>query len=342
MSNKKILYQLKNIRFRYNDRFELNIPELDIPEGSSVGFIGPNGGGKSTLLKIFAFIEQPQDGEIIFSGNRLRYDDQETARSVTILLQEPYLLKRSVFENVAFGLKVRGKRQGLAAGVHEALEMVGLDPVGFAARSWYELSGGEAQRVALAMRLIIKPRVLILDEPTISVDEASSELIKEAVLACREKYGTTLLIASHDQVWLNSITNDIRKVSRGRITGSAAGNLIAGPWQRGEDGLYLSHLPDGQAIFSTVPPHADAQGFLDPSDIILSMMPPEKVSAQNIINAVIVHMRVEEDSSIMSVGLRAGGMHLVSRITLHAAKTLNLFPGEQVWAVFKASSIKWG
>jgi tungstate transport system ATP-binding protein len=336
------MYHLKNIRFRYGERFELNIGELEIPQGSSMGFIGPNGGGKSTLLKILGFIEQPQEGEIEFDGERITREDHGPRRDVTMVLQEPYLLKRSVSDNVAYGLKMRGERKGLKKRVHEALRMVGLEPAGFASRAWYELSGGEAQRVALASRLILRPRVLILDEPTASVDEKSALLIKEAVIACKEKYGTTLLIASHDQFWLNSITDDIRRLSYGRLMGSAAGNLISGPWEKGEDGLYLSRLPDGQAIFSTMPPHINAQGILDPSDIILSIQPPGQVSAQNIMEAVIVHMKVEDDPGVMSVGLRAGGMNLVSRITQHAARSLKLFPGEKVWAVFKASSIKWG
>jgi len=341
MSTGTPLYHLKNIRFHYKERFELSIPELSIDSGASIGFIGPNGGGKSTLLRIIGFLLHPQEGEIYYKGEKVMRESDGPRREVTTMLQEPYLLKRSVFDNVAYGLKMRGERQGTRGRVHDALEMVGLDPAGFASRSWFELSGGEAQRVSLASRLILKPRVLILDEPTASVDEASGRLIKEAVLQCRERYGTTLLVASHDQIWLNTITSDIRKVSRGRIMLSAASNLVAGPWIPGEDGLYHSLLPGGQVIYAPKPPEPESQGMIDPTDIFLSMSPPEKISAQNILDAGIVNMRIENESGMMTLGLDAGGMQLTSRITQHAAKSLGLFPGEKVWVVFKASSIKW-
>ncbi|MCE5275469.1 MAG: ATP-binding cassette domain-containing protein [Syntrophaceae bacterium] len=341
MSTGTPLYLLKNISFHYKERFELNIPELSIDSGASIGLIGPNGGGKSTLLRIVGFLLHPQEGEIYYNGEKVTRETDGPRREVTTMLQEPYLLKRSVFDNIAYGLKMRGERQGTRERVYESLEMVGLDPAGFASRSWFELSGGEAQRVSLASRLILKPRVLILDEPTASVDEASGRLIKEAVLQCREKYGTTLLIASHDQIWLNTIASDIRKVSLGRVWESAAGNLIAGPWKSGENGLYLKKLPDGQTIFATKPPEPERQGMIEATDIIISTMPPERVSAQNILNAGIMNMRIEKESGMMVVGLDAGGLQLTSRITQHAARSLGLFPGEKVWVVFKATSIKW-
>ena len=101
------------------------------------------------------------------------------------------LKKRTVYKNIAYGLKVRGDRDNLTQSVHDALNMVGLDPDAFAQRQWDELSGGEAQRVALAARLVLKPRVLLLDEPTASVDAASSELIRVASLRARSEWGTT-------------------------------------------------------------------------------------------------------------------------------------------------------
>jgi len=252
MSPKPHLYQVKGLVFRYGERFELNIPDFSIEPGSAVGLIGPNGGGKTTLLRILAFIERPQGGEILFDGERTRVEDAPLTRSVSMLLQEPYLLKRSVFENVAYGLKVRGERKRLKQKVEEALGTVGLDFQDFSRRSWYELSGGEAQRVALAARLILKPRVLILDEPTASVDEKSALLIKDAVIESRSKDGTTLIIASHDHFWLNSITTDIRRVYRGRVLGKAVRNVIIGPWVDIGEGLCRTTLPDGQPVVGSL------------------------------------------------------------------------------------------
>ncbi len=156
------LYQIKNLKYRYGEHFELNMPELTIEQGASVGFAGSNGSGKSTLLRLLAFIEMPDAGDIRFNGAEMSKNNGGSKRDVTMLLQEPYLLKRSVFENVAFGLKIRDDRKDLKGRVCAAMELVGMSPREFARRRWHELSGGEAQRIALAARLVLRPKVLIL------------------------------------------------------------------------------------------------------------------------------------------------------------------------------------
>lgn len=341
MSTNKPLYHIKDLRYRYGERFEMHIPELSIPAGAAVGLIGPNGGGKTTLLRILAFIEKPHGGAIFFDGKRVSGEDTHLTRSVSMLLQEPYLLKRSVFENVAYGLRARGEKRSLGEKVNDALAMVGLEYEDFARRSWYELSGGEAQRIALAARLILKPRVLILDEPTASVDEKSALLIKEAVVESRKRDGTTLIIASHDHFWLNSITSDIRRVYRGRVLGSAARNVIAGPWGSIEDGLCRTTLPDGQSIIASCPAMQGMHGMVDPADIVLSLHKPGAMSAQNMLHAAIVSLEMNGDTGIVNVSLDVGGFRLLARVTRHTAREMNLLPGEKVWAVFKASSIQW-
>jgi tungstate transport system ATP-binding protein len=112
-----------------------------------------------------------------------------------------------VFENVAYGLRLRRiPYSEIKMRTEEALTSVGLEPEYFAHRQWYALSGGESQRVALASRLALKPEVLLLDEPTANIDEASSILINNALTKIKEK-GTTIIIASHDITWLNELIN---------------------------------------------------------------------------------------------------------------------------------------
>jgi tungstate transport system ATP-binding protein len=130
--------------------------------------------------------------------------------------QEPYLLKRSVENNVAYGLKVRGVKDWRNQ-VKEVLNRVGLSPEHFSRRPWYELSGGEAQRVALAARLVLRPRVLLLDEPTTSLDAESAERIKTAVRAARKEWKTTLVVVSHDTKWLDTLCDQILFMAYGEL-----------------------------------------------------------------------------------------------------------------------------
>lgn len=213
------LYSLQSITQRYSGRTVLDLDSLDIASGSIVGISGPNGCGKSTLLRILARLETPCGGSMHFKGHPLDIRVADGHREITLLLQEPFLLKRSVFANVGFGLRAR-KVANVEARVEAALQMVGLDPVAFSSRKWYELSGGEAQRVALAARLAIRPALLLLDEPTASLDEASAETIREAALSARNEFGTTLVIVSHDMSWLSAACDSIIRMERGKIVNS--------------------------------------------------------------------------------------------------------------------------
>ncbi|MEW5771915.1 MAG: ATP-binding cassette domain-containing protein [Thermodesulfobacteriota bacterium] len=209
------LYSLRNVRQSYNGRPALDLDELDIPERSILGLAGHNGSGKSTLLRILAFLEAPAAGTVAYAGRPAGTRDAALRREVTLLTQEPYLLKRSVLGNVAYGLKVRGEAWRERA--EEALGMVGLAPEAFARRSWRELSGGEAQRVALAARLALRPRVLLLDEPTNNLDRESAARIKDAALAARAAWGATLVVVSHDMPWLSAVADQMVFLADGRI-----------------------------------------------------------------------------------------------------------------------------
>ena len=202
------LYELRDVVQRYDDRVVLDIPRLDLTAGSIVGLAGPNGGGKSTLLRLLAFLETPVRGEVRFDGQPSLGREFELRRLVTCFPQEPYLLKRSVRANVGYGLAVRGET-GIPARVDEALTLVGLDPGRFAGRQWSQLSGGEVKRVALAARLALRPRVLLLDEPTANLDRDSAERVRQAVAAARDSWGTTLVVSGHDQPWLRAICDSI-------------------------------------------------------------------------------------------------------------------------------------
>ena len=208
------LYELNDIVCAYEGEPVLEIASLSIAAEGPLAFVGHNGSGKSTLLKLLAFLLPPVSGTLRFLGEYPeRLDDARL--HTTLLLQDPYLLRRSVFENVAYGLKARGSRD-IRNRVIESLEMVGLSG-DFARREWYQLSGGEARRVALASRLVLRTKVLMLDEPTANVDEENAQLIAEAILDAWKRWDTTPLIATHDLQWLDTVTQRRIFMRRGKI-----------------------------------------------------------------------------------------------------------------------------
>jgi tungstate transport system ATP-binding protein len=195
-------YEISGVEHAYNGQASLRCQRLDVPEGAVVGIGGPNGAGKSTLMRVMAFLLAPSRGSVRFFGREARCGDPALIGQAVLMPQDPALLRRRVEANVLYGLKLRGMDDPRAAA--EALELVGLDPGKFMRRWWWELSGGEARRVALAARLAIKPRVLLLDEPTASLDPESAELVRLAVLAARRARGLTALAVSHDREWLDA------------------------------------------------------------------------------------------------------------------------------------------
>ncbi|HBE95059.1 MAG TPA: ABC transporter ATP-binding protein, partial [Desulfovibrio sp.] len=135
------LIVLRDVLQAHGGRTVLDVPFLAVEKGAIVGITGPNGSGKTTLLRILAFLDRPLRGEVLFAGKPASGREGELRKVVTLLVQNPYLLRRSVRANVAYGLKIRGARD-LRKKTDRALAAVGLDPRIFADRSRHELSGG--------------------------------------------------------------------------------------------------------------------------------------------------------------------------------------------------------
>lgn len=335
------LYRVESLKYSYGMHFDLDVQELVIRHGESLGIVGPNGSGKSTLLNLLAFIDAPDTGTIYFEGVPAGPESIEARRGVTMLLQVSYLLKRTVFENVAYGLRLRGEMQNAAERVSEALSWVGLAPDKFAHRMWHQLSGGEAQRVALASRLVLRPKVLVLDEPTASVDRHSSYLIKEAIDKSRRMFNTSLIIVSHDYLWLNTVADKLVRMEEGRLMEYVAGNVIHGPWEETGDRLFGKRLSDGQVILSARGTSTESSAILNPSSITVGLEPPRGESALNVLKGKILNMSDEAATENILVEVVVAQTHLNVRITKPSAVRLQLVPGKEVWVIFKATSLEW-
>jgi len=193
------LYRLRSVTKRYGRNIAVDIDLLTIDAGRLYTLTGANGAGKSTLLGILAFLTPPTTGEIFYAGERIDWKSdivRRRRRKVTLLHQSPYLFGGTVFRNVAYGLKARGiAGDGTLRAVDRALETVGLE--GFRARDARELSGGEAQRVAMARARAMDPEVLLLDEPLANIDRETAILL-ETVIASLPSRGTTVVMTTHD------------------------------------------------------------------------------------------------------------------------------------------------
>lgn len=174
---------------------------LDIGEGEAVGLIGPSGSGKSTLLMTMAGLERPDSGEIRIAGSRIdQLDEDALARfrgeRIGIVFQSFHLIPTmTALENVAIPLELAGRSDAFEAAKRE------LQAVGLGERlSHYpgQLSGGEQQRVALARALAPNPKILVADEPTGNLDEASGSTIIDLMFALKRERGGTLVLVTHD------------------------------------------------------------------------------------------------------------------------------------------------
>lgn len=197
------------------------IEDLIIQSGRLYLLTGANGSGKSTLLSILAFLTPPTRGDIYYSGVRAIFGSsrslQKLRREVTLLHQNPYLFRQTVYGNVAYGLMIRritGQEQERR--VAEALDLVGLG--GFQQRQAQELSGGEAQRVAMARALALKPKVLLLDEPLSNVDSNTAKLLEQVIVSLPKK-GTSVIITSHDHGHLERLECARIHLAAGRLNG---------------------------------------------------------------------------------------------------------------------------
>ena len=337
----KYLYELSNLKHRYeNGPVTLDIDSLKIAEGGVTGLVGPNGSGKSTLLKILAFLEPAAAGTVVFDGQAAAGRERELRRCVTYLLQDSYLLKRNIFENIAYGLRLRGETEGLKDRVYDAMARVGLAPEKFAERLWYRLSGGEVQRAALAARLALHPRALLLDEPTANVDEASAQLVKEAALSAWKEWGTTVVIATHDLVWLYEVSTDVVSLYRGRVAGLGAENIIQGGW-RAEGGGLVKELADGSVLRGPACGTKVSGGILSPDEVAVAREEPPRAENMNVLRGIVTQMALERGSDRVLVSIDTAGLVLKARVAREKIAAEGIVPAAAVWLSFPVCKLRW-
>ena len=207
---------LHNIVKVYENYHALEIEDWSIKRGTLWGIIGPNGAGKSTLAKIVGRLEDPTSGEIYYDGKPYTSLVQ---KEMTVVFQKPYLLRTSVWENIAYPLKIRGyKSIEIEKVVNDILLQMGIDKIKHQ-KSW-TLSGGEAQKVALARALVFKPKLLILDEPTANIDPSAVAVMEKMIRSANQEDQTTVLMVTHSLQQAKRLCKEIVFMHKGKIVES--------------------------------------------------------------------------------------------------------------------------
>ena len=190
--------KFKGIEKRYGKVVAVKKMDLEIPEGSLVTLLGPSGCGKTTLLRMLAGLEEPTHGDIFVKGVRINATPIHK-RNLGIIFQNYALFPhKTIFDNVAFGLKYRSASKAIMKEkVEKALETVRLPGVGDRMPS--QLSGGQQQRIALARAIVIEPDVLLMDEPLSALDENLREDMRREIDNLQQALGVTTIFVTHDQ-----------------------------------------------------------------------------------------------------------------------------------------------
>ena len=265
--------EVKNIHKRFGEFVALDNVSLQFPQGELTALLGPSGCGKTTLLRIIAGLEHPDSGQVLLDGEDASARHVRE-RQVGFVFQHYALFKHmTVFENVAFGLRVKPRKERpsedqIRQKVKQLLELVQLDWL--ADRYPPQLSGGQRQRIALARALAVEPRVLLLDEPFGALDAKVRKELRRWLRRLHDELHVTSIFVTHDQEEALEVADQVVLMNKGRVeqlgTPDAVYNHPASPFVYGFLGnVNLFHgrvhegvLASGGVNFD-VPDHAEVQ-----------------------------------------------------------------------------------
>ena len=281
--------EIRHITKHFGAFRALNDVSLDIASGELVALLGPSGCGKTTLLRIIAGLESADAGSILFSGADTT-DVHVRERQVGFVFQHYALFRHmTVAENVAFGLRVKPRRERpsdaqIKAKVHELLGLVQLDWL--ADRYPSQLSGGQRQRIALARALAVEPKVLLLDEPFGALDAKVRKELRRWLRRLHDELHVTSIFVTHDQEEALEVADRVVVMNKGRIeqvgTPQEVWEHPASPFVYGFLGdvnLFRGRATGGQMQVGdwqiAAPEHAhaldaEAMAFVRPSDLTVA------------------------------------------------------------------------
>lgn len=352
-----------NIVRRYGARTILDGASVSVQSGEVLAIVGPNGAGKSTLFRTLLLLERPDAGAVRLGGAIMRYRDRRARGRIAGVFQRPLLFSGTVMDNVVFGLRATGvsARERLDRAT-AALRWLDLDELG--ARQSITLSGGEAQRVALARALVLRPEVLLLDEPTASLDVGARRQFRlDLERVARHRAGGVILI-THDANEAFGLADRIAVMHDGRVVQVATPDevmlrpatpfiaeltgaelLLHGRVDRIDDGLVAVRIsPDAVLWSAAARDAAPAAGMpcvvaYRPEDVILAAGGAvQEMSAVNRLPATV--QTVVPAGALMRVRIRtADDIILTALLTRRSVDSMDLSPGTAVTAHIKAAAL---
>ena len=223
-----MIMKIENLNFIYNpntpfEKRALDNISLEIEQGEFIGLIGHTGSGKSTLVQHLNGLLKPTSGKIIIDGVNITEKEanlKEIRQKVGLVFQYPehQLFEETIYKDIAFGPKNLGlNEEEVKARVKEAMELVGLDYEELKDRSPFELSGGQKRRVAIAGVLAMKPKILVLDEPTAGLDPRGRDEILGEIQQLYDKENMTTILVSHSMEDIAKLVNRILVMHRGKV-----------------------------------------------------------------------------------------------------------------------------
>lgn len=337
----------------YGDVEALRDVSFTVKDGEVLTVVGPNGSGKTTLLKILGALETPSEGKVIFDGSRLDESNAAIARrKATMVFQRTILLRGSVRDNVAYGLRLRNiPVEEVNHRVEEALDLVGLADLGD--RLARSLSGGEQQRLSLARGFVLNCKLLLLDEPTANLDPESLSIVKGAITRLNKETDTTIVMATHNLRQAEELSERIVLLDMGKVVEMGqpldlfrSPSALMARFARSEnvftgdsnlvEGVYHVDIGEDVVIRGASGREGRVTIRVRPEDIILSRRKMVS-SARNTLKGHIIS--VEGRGDVVRLKVNAGKVFTV-QITRRSLVEMGLNVGEEVCLTFKASSVQ--
>lgn len=213
------IFKVSKLKKDYDGEKVLDIESLGIDRGKITAVIGPSGAGKSTLLHLLNKIEIPSSGSIWFEDKIISDKAAlplDIRRNMVMVFQKPLVFKTTVYENIAYGLKIRNiNGNEISKKVDEMLEIIGLKDK--KQQRATTLSGGEAQRVAIARAVVVRPKALLLDEPTANLDPANVTIIEDLIKYGKKNYELSVLMVTHNMFQAKRISDNTIFMLNGNV-----------------------------------------------------------------------------------------------------------------------------